>query len=74
MSESNKRNLEALFRRGVIIRNLKRSNIDDRVIKEVIEHNGGTLECYDEKNCEDKGFPTIKTGEGDPTGDEEKKK
>ena len=84
MSESNKRNLEpynieqntwegetgerALERRAATIRNLRRSNIDDRVIKKVIERNLGTLECYDEKTGEDKGFPSIKTG------DEEKKK
>ena len=74
MSESNKINWEgetgerALERRASTIRNLRRSGIDNRVIHEVIQRNLGTLECYDEKTGEDKGFPTIKTG------DEEKKK
>ena len=74
MSESNKINWEGktgerpLVRRAATIRNLIRSGIDDRIIHEVIQHNLGTLECYDEKTGEDKGFPSIKTG------DEEKKK
>ena len=77
MSESNKINWEGetgervpLERRAATIRNLMRSGIDDRVIHEVIRGNYrgnlGTLECYDEKIGEDKGFPK--------TGDEEKKK
>ena len=73
MSESNKFNWEgktgerAPERRAATIRNLRRSDIDDRVIHEVIQRNLGTLECYDEKTGEDKGFPTVKSG------DEEKK-